>query len=58
MKKLIKVFIAIILGIYILAFTEAEGNSIAMIVLTIAALDRLAAFADRKVPDSDPRKYT
>jgi hypothetical protein len=57
MKKLFKAIICIIIGVYILALSDQQGNALAAIFVMLGALDRFAAWADRNVPDSDPRKH-
>jgi hypothetical protein len=51
-----KIFI-IPLIIFILFWSHDEGNRVAMLILAMAFLDRGAAWFDRNVPASDPRKY-
>lgn len=58
MKNLLKTIVCIIVGIYLLFFKYEPAIQIAMGLGGIAVLDRLAAWFDRKVPDSDPRKHT
>lgn len=57
MKHLIKAPIIIIAVVYILLFTDTTAFQMSGVLVGIAFLDRMAAWFDRNVPDSDPRKH-
>lgn len=58
MKNIIKSSLLIVFVSYMLLLTESTGNQLMLALGLIALLDRGAAWFDRKVPNTDPRKHT
>jgi hypothetical protein len=58
MKKLIKTILIIIGTLYFMLFRDGPALQIAYFLIGVALLDRGAAWCDRKVPATDPRKHT
>jgi hypothetical protein len=56
-KRLFQVVFYTFVITYFLFLKKGAGDSVALAILGMTFLDRLAAWCDRKVPDSDPRKH-